>query len=353
MIDYDGLLDLVLQGIDPGSEAARDFRSGFKVGVRQGRGVGAELGEGLTKVLRYREVDGVPLVLVRAAAPTGGVGYSDLELVRMADGTVKGRDLRNHGVGEKNSETVRRLVLPSIVKTNRPALVRLFEGKHPMVEHFDEWVAFVKATQEGNVSRALELYDGLPEALRIDKFFMQAYMTILDIENPDQMTRYQSAVDDYMVRYADDPSADFIGLDFHFFREEFDKALASVERLIERFGEDGYLAELRSRVLYEQDRLDEARAEAEKAIRLEPDYEDAYFLLLDLCADQRDFGRLAECLRTLEDDFEYDMTGIAETTEFAGFMESPEGSEWWASRERSSPAEMLPDPPDGDAESGN
>jgi len=282
-------------------------------------------GGGHFDLLRVTTRDGAPCARFRVASHDLDVNYIDLKLRRDADGTVRGIDMYNHQNGEWVSRSMRKFFLPYVRDQRRSAWEKLVEGE-------DDWVAGVKSFEKimaleraGHPDQALELYEGLPEAVRQQKECMA-----LGIRLASQVDekKFHAAVRDYLTRFPDDPSVLLVALASHRMAGRYDEALAAVDALDKAIGGDPYLDVVRAEALMCAGKLDEARQKALAAAKSGPDWGDACFLLLDIELRTKRFKEVAGLLTILEDRFGYDFSAMDGIPDFAEFMKSEEYRAW-------------------------
>ena len=129
---------------------------------------------GDVKMMRYREREGIPSVLVRLLLD-GGSNYVEIELREAATGDVEIEDIYVHAAGERLSETFIRLMLPVLASENQGMLGKLFGERDPLVTHQQDVLQMVGAYRTGPEPRRDDLRRPAgcptgPERVSVDVF---------------------------------------------------------------------------------------------------------------------------------------------------------------------------------------
>ncbi len=332
LIDWDALLERTTAGID----VAPEVRDGFIKGVKEARNapgslvtelIGAVRRGGEISLLRVHLVDKSPRALLRMAFPeNGGVNYYDMVLTRRPDGEVRAVDLFVYISGELFSQTLRKGYIQLAAYENRNFLDKLTGREQTFVQNLPKMKRMTDAIAAGQYDQALATFDELPEDLKHEKLFL--LIRIRAAQAKDDMTLYAATIEDLRKHYPDDPSINFLSIDGYVLKKEFDKALASIDRLDANLGGDPYLNVLRAGILLQQGKNEEARNVALKAIAEEPSLLDAYWTLVTISLKEEKYDETLRLLTQLEKDFQLQMRDMSQIPEYAGFVKSPQYQEW-------------------------
>ena len=139
---------------------------------------------------------------------------------------------------------------------------------------------------------------------------------------------FEEAVKEFAAKYPKDKAIGFNLMSFFLQEQAYDDLLKILEGLEKDLGgEDAYVASAKANVYFKQGKLEEAKLAAERARKMEPDYEAAHWLLLNVHVKTGDFAEAAEDLRILKYEFEVDPAVLLQAEEFAAFAASKEYKE--------------------------
>jgi tetratricopeptide (TPR) repeat protein len=315
------------------TEAKRVFRPGV---VQRFRSSGAwmpEIGRAITNGGSYKCVlikggGAEPYVLFRMIFNPAGVTYQRYFLARNPAGGIVAKDLYTLGSGERFSESLHRTWMTAVAQAEDKVAGRT-SGRS---EHLRKMAEFTSLVVQGKHDQAVEKYHQLPADLKRDKnMLLMRYKAGLSVSDEE----YQAAITDIRKYYPEDPSLDLLLIDLYIDRENYDEALACLDRLYRHADGDAYIDVMRANVLCKQKRLQTARAAFERAIRAEPDLPDAYYAGIGVSLAERKFDEVVRHLTKLEESGQ-ELTDLTEVPEYAPFVKSPEYTEWTKSREKKS-----------------
>lgn len=107
-------------------------------------------------------------------------------------------------------------------------------------------------------------------------------------------------------------------------------ALVAIDGLVAAGATDPYLDSLRGSILRELDRDDEARTACRRAVSADPMLEEGYWTLLGLAIEGERHEEALTILTSMDERFEIDWRGLADSPAYAAFLESKPGSRWRA-----------------------
>lgn len=221
-----------------------------------------------------------------------GLNYVELELGRFSAG-IQIADAVYYLSGEPMSRTFSRLLgsaqnaLDSGDFTAGDALQRIAERQ-----------------RAGDAEGALRLIDELPPSIRHDKAIM---LTEIGVDPADDEARYLAAIERFEKAYPNDPALDLVSIDGFFLRKQFDRLFTALDRLDKRVN-DPYLEVMRALGHYQNKDHDKALAHVERAIEREPTLLDAWDTKSTVCLARKDFACAVSALKKLTDDFELELT---------------------------------------------
>jgi tetratricopeptide (TPR) repeat protein len=183
----------------------------------------------------------------------------------------------------------------------------------------------VDQMQQGRHGEALATYARLPEVLRREKgTLLMRYQAAAKTSEAELL----QVVEDFRGYYPDDVCLDFLLVDYHVLRKEYDKVLEAIDRLDASVGGDAHLNLLRAESVYQQGDTAQAFELVRKANAADPDAIDPYWTLLGLAVMEKDHDKTLACLERLESRFGMNMSGVQQAPQYADFIASPEGQKW-------------------------
>lgn len=324
-LDLEALVTRAAQGVELPPRALVDFRRGLAQGLDFGQMiVDAVSSGGSYTLLRLHEEEGLTFALFRLISE-GGVNYHDLTLAHRRDGSVCVIDAYYYAMGEALSDTLRRTLLKVSAAENASFLERLAGRERDYLRHLGRIDEIQADAAAGRFEHALAIYDELPRSVQLEKPFLLSRVMIA--QNLGEAV-YAQAMADYEQQFPDDPSLDLMLIDLHVLREDYDRALATVDRLERRVVRDPYLDSVRGHLQLGAGRVDRARRSFRRCIDDEPTLDAGYFGLVDVAIATEDFDAVPRHLAKLEELFGYDFDGIETEPYFAAFVGSPAYQRW-------------------------
>lgn len=328
LIDWWALADRATSGID----APEKFRAGFSQGASNSAGAGfagqlrKEIKQGASlHLLRIREIEEQPRVLLRLISPGSGVSYQDHALARHADGHVRSVDLFIYVTGETMSEALRRGYFQVALAQKKDLLSRITGKENLLVKHLNEFQQIAEHIQAERYAEALQVYAGLPAELQKDKFIqvlrLRAAQGAGDVE-------YRAALEDLEKLAPTDGSLDLLMLDGYFLKQEYRKAMRCVNRLDKALGGDPYLNVIRANLYEAEGKPEKALSAIQAAIEGEPDLIDPYWTLVTLQLHAHDFDAVVETLNQVSRQFSIQFQDLTQIPEYSEFVMSPQYQEW-------------------------
>lgn len=332
----DGTLDMraVWETATDGLNFSRADRKTFMDSVMKGDV--AELGKNICEALNgegsykfLRLVKDRGRLVARFRMYSGqGMNYHDYLLASDTKGQVVAVDLYIYSLGENLSQTFHRVASVAAAEGKTAG-----GGKGGLVEGSRRAKAMARHFREGKAEEALQDYDSLPAALKQEKSVMLLRVTAAGQVSDDL---YASALEEYQQRFPDDASADLVSIKLLFLKGKFDEVHKALDRLEAQVGADAALDRWRANCWMSMDDLPKAREAALRAVREEPDFQDAYWTLVTVALKQKDFPEVARVLTVLEKELKAQLPDLQETPIYADFLKSDEYAKW--ARSRSDPA---------------
>ncbi len=327
-VDFRRLLELATAD-QPGKE---EFKRGFREGAL-GSGFSGNLSKGMEsfdsyKLLRTITTNERPQLVFRGLDAQGALNYHILELERTRTGRLRVVDMFVMITGEKLSETFRRLYLTAAAESDRSLLTRLTKGKGDWITHSGEVTKLSRLVRDGDYAAAIQLYDSLPESLRVEKTLL--VMRLMAVSNTDDAL-YLATIEAFEKHHPNDPSLALVSIDGFVMKKQPRKAIAAIEKLDRFIGGDPYLLILLAAQYLEVKDPTKARELANKAIEREPSLPNSYDVLLTIALEKKDFTETARLLSLTEKNLEVDMlAAIQDEEDYAEFLASAPGKKWRA-----------------------
>lgn len=323
-----GVIDwAVLAGRTLPEGASAEARRGFIEGVEQGASENDLLLQLRQRMMvgdrmNYRGVaqrGEHPVARFRLIMATGGVNFFDF-LLAIRDGQPRIVDFFQLSGGRWQSEGVADMFRGAFIE-GPGALQRAMGQENPLIEHAVDIGNLGQLIQAQNVEGALSLYAGLPEAVRHHRVVFGLAIdatTLLPLEDPRRLT----LLDEFEETFPNDPAASARLLDAHFEREQWDAVHADLDALNGAFP-DSYWLTLRARVLLLQGRESDAKAEAARAVELEPGLLETHDAMLIVALATGDVEVASTAARILRDEHGVRFERIATNPAYAGVMDLP------------------------------
>ena len=197
----------------------------------------------------------------------------------------------------------------------------------------------------GNLRGALQKLGQLPPEITSTRLFLQKELSIVTRLGDD--AGYYAVLARLAKVCGKDPSCALLLLDHHLQRHEYDLALADLAMVESRVGSDSYIEMLRATVHHEKKSFGPMVEAAGAAIRLEPELENAYFLLALGHTRLAKFAKAIEVYEQISAKFGYELTreSFEGNPDNAELVESPEFRAWIAASEGSVPSRSAPASP--------
>jgi tetratricopeptide (TPR) repeat protein len=297
----------------------KEFDTGFRQGIEE---IGIQLTNsigngGSYKLLRVYRKDSAYHALYRMSSMSG-LNYHDLTLAEVK-GKVMINDMFIYLTGENISTTLGRLIDKGVT------------GK---TGNFDEsYASEMQSVQEARVlmmqglyEEAYSIIDGLPDRLRNDKSAQVLKLTIA-VQMSDEV--YLRTLKEFEAKYPGDPSLSLILIEGFLMKEEYGKALLSINKL-DSSVKDPYLDAYRANIYYLMEDVEKAEAYMLKAVSNVKDADVAvYVALAAIYLEQSKYEDTIGVLRKLETGFKLKKEEVADLfADYEAFTSSPEFEKW-------------------------
>jgi tetratricopeptide (TPR) repeat protein len=281
MIPWQRVVELGLQGFDISETNKKQFATGAVNGLRQrnwAQIIKTQTG-GDVKLLRMRTKDGSPTALYRAKNVDGGVGYFEFSFYRDPSDNVRISDIYVFQTGEWMSGTINRAAIPFIAHLNRSFLQKLSGAQNDYVKHHKEIEQMGRMAQL-SPQTAMNSYRSLPASLKGDKTVMILRIGIASQMNNE--SEYQSAINDFMQKFPNDPAAQLFAIDYYAMKNDMNSTMTAIQKLDNLVGGDPALQVLEATVSIQQGNVPQAKSALQKALQRDPEYAEAQEMLANL-----------------------------------------------------------------------
>jgi tetratricopeptide (TPR) repeat protein len=263
-------------------------------------------------------------VLFRLLSSNGALNYHDWLLGRSKTGAVTATDCHIFLAGELYSDNLRRSFLPLAHKSAGASVENLSGPEKDFVAHFDKFALMGRYAQERNWRQALKTYKELPASVQASKPAMNIRLLAAQAVSS---AEYLATIDDFRKHYPNDAMIDLISIDGYILRKDYDRALEAIDRVDKSLGGDPYLKVLRGNILLRQHKLDAARDLVQKALNEDPNLLRAYYAMIEISLDQRDYAETVKWLKKAES-LGVTFGDLTRVRSFDQFVRSPEYKAW-------------------------
>ncbi|MDH4227348.1 MAG: hypothetical protein OEV59_06305 [Deltaproteobacteria bacterium] len=329
-LDMEGLTRKAVSGYDVDDKMMKSLIESMTKGLKTnpvGTTIIAMMGEkGSFTFLKMRAKD---KALFRMITNDGGVNYYELYLGEGGD-SVKIEDMYVFSNGERTSDTFRRVLVPIIYEEKKGLIGKTLGWESDFVKHLPDIKKMQTLGNNGDIDGALTEYYALPASVKKDKTIM--LLRIRYASATEDTKEYMKALTDFEKFYPGDPARDLLLIDYYTIKEKYKEAIASIDSLNKRIGEDPYLYYLRSSVYMVAGDYAGAKASATKAIAADPYMLDAYWALVSISLQEKNYKETATLLTKLEKDFKMEFEDLTKIEAYSGFVKSAEYKKWMKSR---------------------
>jgi hypothetical protein len=331
LTDWDHIFVIASEGVEIPKDQVAGARRGFRQGLAQSGDLFNQVAQiiaqgGRYDLLRVHRKDGKWRAMFRLLLPDGGVNYHDLEVHRNRAGEMKIADIYIFATGEHLSETLRRMFLQMSAELNRSFLERLSGKEQLMMKHLDDMQSITAALREGDPRRALKVYHRLPAELQREKTLLVfRVMAASTAQDEDELV---AAVEMMREHHPEDACLDLMSIDYYLGRQDFDKALAAIDRLDAAVGTDPYLDVTRANVALLDNDFAQAQQLALGVIEEQPDLADAYWVMITVGLKEHDHAKTLEWLKRLDQTLPMEWFDLSAQADYAEFVKTPEYTAW-------------------------
>ena len=233
----------------------------------------------------------------------GGLNYHEFLLARSPDGQVVTEDMYVFLSGEMLTQTFRRFLLNFLASPEQGGAVQLRGPDQLYVKHAREIGKMATAIQKDRGKEALAIFRKLPADLQKDKVIQ--LIAIRAAQDGDE-AEYLVELERFRKAHPEDVAIDFLSIDYHIIKKQYDEALKALGRADKAVGGDPYLQVIKGGLLIQAGRFQQARTTLEKAVKDEPKLIHGYWALVSLALEEKNHAETAVWLKKIEE------SGLAE-----------------------------------------
>ncbi len=256
----------------------------------------------------------------------GGFDYFTFLLRKKPDGDVVAIDLKSLNMGDYFSVVLRQNFLAAAAAANRGLLARLSGADLEFVESVDELSTMNKLINEGKNVEVLAIYDKLPP--KVQQMKSPQMLRVMAAQRSGNEKTYLTVMEDFLAKFPNDPSVDYLSIDFYFLRGKYGDAIQAIDKTAANVGGDAYLDILKSNVLVKKGDLPGARKVITAARENEPSLIDTHWKSIEVALAEKDFATVGELLDGVAERFQATFNDLEKIPEYAPFVASPEGKDW-------------------------
>lgn len=278
---------------------------------------------GSYEMLRARSQGDRTTVVMRLSFPDGGVNYHELYLINSGQG-IRIEDIYVFLSGELITETMERVIL-QMLSRDKSFIERLQGKQSDMAKHMADVGQMTALMQAGEFERVNAIYQSLPKSIQNEKSMLLIQLSASQYTDE---KLYLETIERFERHYPNDPSLNLVSIDGYAMREEYDKALACIDRLEKSLGGDEYLNDLRGNLMTLQGNFKEAEAIFLKQVEDDPNNPNGHWNMLTLKVTAKEFFSALKWMRILRDQHQVDFSQIESTDYYADFVKSPAYQVW-------------------------
>ena len=282
--------------------------------------------------LRIHTVNGRPRPLFRLLGVDGGLNYHEFILVRNKDGQIEVEDIYIYATGSPVSQNMRQALIPALADHN---FMKAMDPKE--LSTLETMLTIGKSIRNGEFQVAADAYHTLPKEKQELKAVMIVYMGAVARLGEESDAEYLATMEKFRQLYPKDPALDLMSIDYYYLKGQISEAIKAIQRLDKAVGGDPYLDMFRGSMLMQTKHYDEARLAIEKAIKEEPDMENAYWSRVTLALEEKNHDDTLKWLKAILKTFHGELADLNEIPEYAEFVKSPqyvEFQKWSAERNK-------------------
>ncbi len=331
LIDWDAIFATATTDLGASENMVAELIKGMRASLVKGAGPTRQLIEnsktgGTFDFLRTRISHGRQVILFRLIGPENqGVNYFEFAAKRGPDQKIRAVDFYVFMNGEFFTESLRRAILPMAASESRTFIDKLLTREQDYVKDFPKLKPIAEAAQQGRAQDALRLFKELRPETKKQKFVL--LIRIQAAQAGDEKD-YVEVLEEFRRLFPNDPCLDLLSIDYYTLKNDFAQLEKCINRLDASVGGDPYLSYLQAAAAAERGDRAKARRLANLAVNQEPPFKTAYFYLVGLSIEDKNYDATLAGLKKLHETFGTTFKDLTTVPEYAGFVKSPQYKEW-------------------------
>lgn len=333
LLDSAALLERASKGIPATEKVKRNFHEGAREALNAESGlvssaVATISAGGTVRWLGATEEGTERTALFRLTrADASAPEYLEFVLAAHGERGAIAVDFESSADAVPYSRVLRRWMLALVADAGRSLPERIAGQDREFAKAGHTFETIDMAFEAGRNADALAAWATLPKALRQDP---SVVLSRLRAAFASGASTFDTVLAEVRAAGVDDTAVDLLAIDVAMATNRPVSALNAIDALAAKSARDPYLDALRGSILRDLGRRDEARAACRRAIGADPTLEEAYWTLLGIAIEQRQFDEALTHLIALDQRFEIDWRGLTDSPAYAAFLESKPGSRWRA-----------------------
>ena len=264
--------------------------------------------------------------LIRIILPSGGAQYLDITAVA-ASGKVKIVDWFDYSMGQTLTTNVSAIMDMVVPRSGVIGKIRdIADSKGRVNKAFKE-MSEIKKSQD--LVKAKQFFSDYKKYMRDNWILMNLGAQLMEISTDEQFNlEILSFMDKH---YSDDTRAGFLLFDYYFITNQFDKAIASLDRYTKEFGvEEGGILNFKTITYYQAGDFASGLKAAKRCVEVEPSFEQCYWLGVTIAIESKDFTEAIDILNLIVNNLGYEFSheNIAADPMYAEFVKSKQYANW-------------------------
>lgn len=277
---------------------------------------------GVYRLVRVKQRGSDPFALFRLIAADGTLNYHLVRIRRIRE-RVRADQFFSAAQGGEVSDSIRQKLVQAA--KNFMDFEKVSEEQKRFVEDLEIKQRLTDAVAFGFDEQALQIYNGLPDRLKMGRIPMLCRIKIIPIE---ETTNYANAVKHYLAKFPDDPAGGMIALDAGATVKDVELLQQGHRAITEWSGGDPYLDLLVGAGLSQFGRTDLALGMTQAVDPSNAGISGAHSLKLKISLAVDDHAEALNQLRILKDKYGINPKQLEEIEQFQSFVESPEYQQW-------------------------
>jgi tetratricopeptide (TPR) repeat protein len=329
--DIDRLLDKAFQRVKVSDKFETNFRRGFKNNAT--KKIGAMLlqhvqPDSLIKRLDSQTNQNSANVAFRFDLGDSGYSYVRFILEKHSENkTINIVDWYDYSKGQSYSETLATLI--TSVAPKQGFLGKLEDFTSNKSDKRKLTFTLTNKLKAKDYSAIESIYQQQKEIISDDWILISMVVSASSMSGNEAF--YKAVLADIAKNFQHDERAAFVLLDYYTYAENYPLAIKQMEKLSNQFANlDAAMEHLIASIYYIQSKYEPAIQYAKKSISIEPDFEDAYWTLVSIYVEKKEFSSSVEYLKLLEQNFGYEFSpqSFSDNEFYTTFLQSQAFQEW-------------------------